>query len=49
MKLMASGELFHHLRASLQRALTGFVIGGSLGILAGIWIGFLRNAEKLLQ
>jgi ABC-type nitrate/sulfonate/bicarbonate transport system permease component len=44
--MLKSGELVQHTLASLQRAVLGFVIGSSLGILVGLLtgqIGVLRN------
>jgi sulfonate transport system permease protein len=47
--LGASGELFVHLRTSLWRAISGFVIGGGLGLLLGLLTGSVRRAETLLD
>ncbi len=46
--LIQSGELFGHLQISTLRALAGFALGGSLGLLAGIWVGFSYRTEQLI-
>lgn len=48
-RLIASGELPKHLGASLARAATGFVIGGTIGFVLGILVGFSRLAEAALD
>ncbi|TWI31209.1 sulfonate transport system permease protein [Paracoccus sulfuroxidans] len=48
-ELIVSGELPKHLGASLARAVIGFAIGGSIGFLLGIFVGFSRVAEALLD
>lgn len=47
--LTASGELFRHVAVSARRALTGFAIGGGLGLLLGLATGSWRRAELLLD
>ncbi|OCT12963.1 ABC transporter permease [Paenibacillus pectinilyticus] len=47
--LIASGELSQHLAISLQRALVGFLIGGSIGLLFGFFVGFVQKLEVLLD
>lgn len=47
--LSASGELWTHMRISTLRALTGFAIGGGLGLVLGLLTGSLRSAETLLD
>ncbi|WP_341679180.1 aliphatic sulfonate ABC transporter permease SsuC [Niveibacterium sp. SC-1] len=47
--LVASGELFTHLRVSAIRALTGFAIGGGIGLVLGLATGSWRQAELLLD
>jgi len=47
--LTASGELFHHLGISAWRALLGFLLGGSIGLAAGIWAGFSYRMERLVD
>lgn len=44
-----SGELWHHLVASAQRAITGLLIGGGLGFVLGFITGLLKPAETLLD
>jgi sulfonate transport system permease protein len=48
-KLAASGDLFVHLGASLLRAVTGFVIGGAIGLALGVLTGFSPLAQALLD
>jgi sulfonate transport system permease protein len=48
-KLLASGELWVHVRVSTWRALTGLAIGGGLGLLLGLLTGTSRRAETLLD
>lgn len=47
--LTASGELARHLGISAWRALLGFLIGGGLGLAAGLWVGFSYKTERLLD
>jgi len=47
--LCASGELWQHLAISGWRALVGFSIGGSLGLLLGLITGMSRLGERLLD
>lgn len=44
----ASGELWHNLAASLQRNLTGFLLGGLIGLAFGTALGLSRLAERLV-
>ncbi|MFS0836618.1 ABC transporter permease [Paenibacillus sp. 1P03SA] len=48
-ELAVSGELTEHMGISLWRALTGFLLGGSLGLLFGLLTGYFRKAEQLLD
>jgi len=48
-KLIRSGELFGNLLVSLQRAVIGFLIGGSIGFLLGLINGLFRLTESLLD
>ncbi|WP_019141587.1 aliphatic sulfonate ABC transporter permease SsuC [Noviherbaspirillum massiliense] len=48
-ELGASGELWGHLRTSAWRALSGFAVGGGLGLLLGLLTGSFRKAETLLD
>ncbi|MGG3279411.1 ABC transporter permease [Paenibacillus solani] len=47
--LVSTGELISHLGVSSWRALLGFLLGGSLGLAAGIWVGFSYKAERLVD
>ncbi|MGG3505606.1 ABC transporter permease [Paenibacillus lautus] len=47
--LTSTGELIRHLGISSWRALLGFLLGGSLGLAAGIWVGFSYKAERLVD
>lgn len=48
-RLAASGELFRHISISATRAITGFLIGGSIGFSLGLLNGISPIAEKLLD
>lgn len=48
-RMLSSGELLTNLRISAGRALFGFLIGGGLGLAAGLWVGFSLKAERLLD
>jgi len=47
--LSRSGELWTHVRVSTMRALSGFVVGGGLGLILGLLTGSFRWAETLLD
>ncbi|WP_379162796.1 ABC transporter permease [Paenibacillus sp. sgz5001063] len=47
--LASSGDLWSNLRISTGRALSGFILGGGLGLLFGILVGLFRSSEKLLD
>jgi len=47
--LSASGELWQHLAISSWRAVVGFSIGGSIGLLLGLITGMSRWGERLLD
>lgn len=47
--LLQHDGLLGHLQVSTGRALTGFLIGGGLGLLAGVLVGFSYLSEKLLD
>jgi len=47
--LALSGELLDHVLVSTRRALLGFAIGGSAGLLLGLLTGTFRQAETLLD
>jgi sulfonate transport system permease protein len=48
-KLAATGELFKHIGISAGRALSGFLVGGSIGFSLGLLNGIFPIAEKLLD
>jgi sulfonate transport system permease protein len=48
-ELIASGELSRHLGVSALRAGVGFVIGGSLGFVLGLFTGASRHVELFLD
>lgn len=47
--LTLSGEIWLHAKTSLWRALSGFAVGGGLGLLLGLLTGSFRLAETLLD
>jgi len=47
--MIASGDLFRHLGASLLRAAAGFAVGGALGFAFGVLTGFSRLAHALFD
>jgi len=47
--LAATGELWQHVRVSAVRAMTGFAIGGGLGLVLGLITGSFRKAEVALD
>ncbi|MFZ6850023.1 aliphatic sulfonate ABC transporter permease SsuC [Undibacterium sp. RuRC25W] len=47
--LTVSGEIFIHVKTSLWRAISGFLVGGSLGLMLGLLTGTFRTAETLLD
>lgn len=47
--LATSGELWEMLLPSLKRAYAGFIIGATLGVVAGLVTGVLKPAEELLE
>ncbi len=48
-QLAESGELGLHLRVSFQRAAVGFLIGGGIGLILGMFTGVSRSAESFLD
>jgi sulfonate transport system permease protein len=48
-QLASSGELYHHFLASFKRAITGLVIGGSIGFFLGFVTGLSRLAQNLID
>lgn len=49
LKLLASGELWHHVGVSSVRAAIGFAIGTGLGLALGLVTGLSRTGERLLD
>lgn len=47
--LTLSGELYRHLKISIFRAVVGFLVGGGLGLLFGMIVGFFKKAEHTLD
>jgi sulfonate transport system permease protein len=47
--LTLSGQLWRHVRTSTGRALSGFALGGGLGLVLGLATGSFRMAEILLD
>jgi sulfonate transport system permease protein len=48
-QLASSGELLHHFIASAKRAVSGLLIGGSIGFLLAFVTGLSRTAQNLLD
>ncbi len=48
-KLSESGELFRNMSISAARAISGFIVGGSIGFSLGLLNGISPIAEKLLD
>jgi ABC-type nitrate/sulfonate/bicarbonate transport system permease component/ribosomal protein S18 acetylase RimI-like enzyme len=48
-ELTLSGELWMHVSASLQRVTLGFLIGGILGLVIGLAMGWSRLAEGIID
>ncbi len=47
--LLTAGNLLYHLQVSFLRAIVGFLIGGSLGLLVGLAVGFSSKMEHTLD
>lgn len=47
--LLSTGELYHHILVSLGRALAGFLIGGIIGFLLGLFNGISKYSELLFD
>ena len=45
--MLVSGEMWLHVAASLKRLLLGFAVGGGLGVVVGIAVGFFGIAEAI--
>lgn len=48
-ELIESGELFGHLKVSVTRALSGFLLGASLALLFGTLTGLSNKTEQLVD
>ena len=48
-RLASSGELLTHVTVSTERALSGLLVGGGLGLLLGLLTGSVRWAQTLLD
>lgn len=48
-KLILSGDLFIHIGSSLRRSMGGLFLAVSIGIPLGIFIGWFKSVEKLLD
>ncbi|KKI90552.1 alkanesulfonate transporter permease subunit [Bacillus sp. SA1-12] len=48
-ELGQSGQLFHDISVSTKRAFIGFIIGGGVGFLLGLWNGLSRVAETIFD
>lgn len=46
-EMLGSGELLVHVASSLRRLVLGFVIGGGLGVIVGVAVGFFAVAEAV--
>lgn len=46
-EMIAKGELHSNLLASLYRILLGYFLGGSIGIIVGLFLGFSKWAESV--
>ena len=49
LKLAGNGQLAEHLQVSVWRALSGFLIGGSIGFALGLANGLSRTSETVLD
>jgi sulfonate transport system permease protein len=48
-ELFVTGELLMHIGVSVNRAASGFVLGGSIAFLLAVWTGFSRSSENLID
>jgi len=49
LQMMATGELFVHINASMQRIAVGFVCGSVLGVLIGLLMGNIRLVKLFFE
>lgn len=49
LSLLSTGELYSHISISLGRALAGFLIGGTIGFLFGLFNGISRYSDLLFD
>ncbi|MFD1956112.1 ABC transporter permease [Paenibacillus thailandensis] len=47
--LASTGDLWANIRISVLRAMSGYALGGSLGLAFGIAVGLFKRTEKLLD
>jgi sulfonate transport system permease protein len=47
--LLAGGELFRHVTASVERVALGFLLGAGVATALGAWVGLSRMAERVLD
>lgn len=48
-ELVVTGQIFAHLGISLWRSALGFLIGGGLGLLLGLLVGFSKRTEEYVD
>ncbi|MFD0589836.1 ABC transporter permease [Paenibacillus sp. GCM10027627] len=48
-RIVETGELYPHLEISVKRAIVGFLIGGSLGLLTGAAVGMFKRVEETVD
>jgi sulfonate transport system permease protein len=47
--LAVGGDLWRHLAASLRRVAVGFLLGASVAVVLGTWVGLSRGAQRVLD